>query len=56
MNVNLSTSLSLRYGVIVAVALLSSAAVVFFPVAAQTPASEAEEWEVLRTPYGHPDL
>ena len=56
MNVNLSNSLWLRHCVIAVVALLSSAAVLFFPAAAQTPALDAGEWEVPRTPYGHPDL
>jgi len=56
MNVNLSTSLLLRLCVIAAVALLSFASALFWPVAAQTPASDTGEWEVPRTPYGHPDL
>ncbi len=56
MNVNRSTSLSFRLGVIATVALLSSETALFWPAAAQTPASDGGEWEVPRTSHGHPDL
>ena len=56
MNAILSTSLPLRLCVIAAVALSLFAGARLFPRAAQTPASDTGEWEVSRTPYGHPDL
>ncbi len=56
MNLNLPTSLPLRHSAIVAVAFLASAAAPFSPAAAQTRGSEAREWEVPRTAFGHPDL
>ena len=56
MNERLRTSRSLTFLASAAIALSSSAVALSGPAAAQTHASDAELWEVSRTPHGHPDL
>ena len=56
MNVSPRISHPLRYCAIAVVALSSSTAALLSPAAAQTRASDADVWEVPRTPHGHPDL
>ena len=56
MNVNLWTSLSLRRCAMATSVISLSVATMLSPAAAQSAASDAVQWQVPRTPHGHPDL
>ena len=56
MKVNLWISLRLRQWAMTTAVISLSAVTLLSPAAAQSAASVATQWQVPRTPYGHPDL